>query len=124
MIRDADVENPAAVVRQHQEDIQNLEADRRNGEEVHGHRSREVILQELSFVRTLQPPISRQGVWTVPELWNAKNAFPTSSLDGAQNAVHKNGPQGFRRFTSIHPVTGSGPADRSAPTECDADPRD
>jgi hypothetical protein len=29
----------------------------------------------------------RSGLWTVPEpVENAKNAFPTSSLDGAQNA--------------------------------------
>lgn len=43
MIRDADVQNPAAVVRQHEEDVEHLEADRRDGEEVHGHRGREVI---------------------------------------------------------------------------------
>ena len=36
----------AAVVRQNAEDVQNLEADRRDGEEVHGHRGCEVILQE------------------------------------------------------------------------------
>jgi len=38
--------------------------------------------------------ISRSGLWTVPELWKThRTAFPTSSLDGAQNAppttVHK-----------------------------------
>ena len=40
------MENPASVVGQHQEHVEHLEANRRDGEEVHGHRSREVILQE------------------------------------------------------------------------------
>jgi len=44
--RDIDVENPAAVVRQHEEHVEHLEAERWHSEEVHGHRSREVILQE------------------------------------------------------------------------------
>ena len=31
--------------------------------------------------------IGRDGLWTVPELWKTqRHAFPTSSLDGAQNA--------------------------------------
>src|SRR5262245_29835959 len=46
MIRDANVQNPTAVVRQHQEDVQDLEADRRDGEEVDGYRGGEVILEE------------------------------------------------------------------------------
>jgi hypothetical protein len=29
---------------------------------------------------------SRMRLWTVPELWKTHTAFPTSSLDGAENA--------------------------------------
>jgi hypothetical protein len=42
----ADVKNAAAVVGQYQEDVQALEADGRDREEVDGHQSRQVIVQE------------------------------------------------------------------------------
>jgi len=44
--RDAEVQDPAALVGQHQEHIQNLKPDRRHGEEVDRHHGLEVILQE------------------------------------------------------------------------------
>ena len=42
------VENPTSVVSKHQEDVQDLETDRRYGEEVYRHQGREVIGQERS----------------------------------------------------------------------------
>jgi hypothetical protein len=43
---DAEVEDPASVVSQHQEYVEDLEAESWNSEEVHRHKVLDVILQE------------------------------------------------------------------------------
>src|SRR5262249_5467442 len=48
--------NPTPIVGQHQEDVEHLETDRRDREEVHGHCSREVSVQERAPRLRRSPP--------------------------------------------------------------------
>ena len=78
MGRDAEVKNPAPVVRQHQEDIQDPEPDCRHREEIDRDHALEVILQERApslgrqlaprtmYLPTLVSPISMPSLRSSP----------------------------------------------------------
>ena len=58
--RDAEVEDPAALVGQHQEYVQDLEPDGRHGEEVDRDHGLEVILEEGAPGLRGRPPVAHQ----------------------------------------------------------------
>jgi hypothetical protein len=60
--RDAEVEDPAALVGQHQEYVQDLEADGRNGEEIDGYQALDMILEEGAPGLPGWPPVPYHAV--------------------------------------------------------------
>src|SRR5438034_5740609 len=86
---DAEVEDPASVMSQHQEYVEDLEAQSRNSEEVHRYQVLHVIFQE-------SPP--RLG-WRPPETHHvlAHAGFADVHTEFEQFAVNPGGPPGWVR---------------------------